>query len=455
MSPVRHVRRAAQSKFVRDVATLQVSGLVNQAVQLGSSMVLAFVLGSEGQGALGVAVMLQGLFYNLISVGVVQSTVGQVAAANARDMRGKVAAWMAFVAKVYVVTNGLLIAVGFFLLPWVGRQWFNDEGAGAGIGERLGWWAWWLTLWPLIDTPRTVVFVALQGTRRMLPLAQLESTQELGRAFLVTIGAVITGSAEGAIVGEIVSRVLAMVVALEIYREARADGGSYLPTPGEVIGQMRELPLSRGLPLALKVGFVKNVSSTFLKVLPRLFIGSAAGLSWAAYFQIAQRIMDIPMTLLLGVSRTMLPALAEKRGRGDVRGFARLYARSTLLGGGLVALGVLAVLPVIPWLVHHFYPEDYERPVFRVAAILAVGYVPMAFAVGLEAFYMVTDQIRASIVLTLLGCLVTIPVHVLLIRLIPETGAIWGLSFYMSWVYVHFGYVAWWFRRASRTGDLA
>ncbi|MBK8178970.1 MAG: lipopolysaccharide biosynthesis protein [Planctomycetes bacterium] len=451
MSPVRHVRRAAKSKFVRDVATLQVSGIVNQAVQLGSSMVLAFVLGAEGQGALGVAVMLQGLFYNLIAVGVVQSTVGQVASATARDMRGKVAAWLAFVAKVYLASNGVLIAAGFFLLPWIGRTWFNSEGSG----ERLGWWAWWLSLWPLIDTPRSVVFVALQGTRRMLPLAQLETTQELGRAFLVTVGAIITGSAEGAIVGEIISRVLAMVVALEIYREARQDGGSYLPTPAEVLRQMKELPLSKGLPLALKVGFVKNVSSTFLKVLPRLFIGSAAGLSWAAYFQIAQRIMDIPMMFLLGVSRTMLPALAEKRGLGDVQGFRRLYLRSTLIGGGLVALGVLLVLPLIPWIVHSFYPDDYEKPVYVVASILAFGYVPMSFAVGLEAFYMVSDQIRASIVLTLLGCLVTIPVNVFLIRHFPETGAIWGLSFYMSWVFVHFGYVAWWFRRAARSGSLA
>jgi O-antigen/teichoic acid export membrane protein len=359
---------------------------------------------------------------------------------------------MAFVAKTYLLFNVILIVGGFFLLPWAGKHWFDSEGSG----EQIGWWAWWLTLWPLIDTPRSVVFVALQGTRRMLPLAQLETTQELGRVFLVIIGVVITGGrVEGAIIGEIVSRFLAMVVALEIYREARSDGGSFLPPLREVWRHVLEIPLRRGIPLALKVGFVKNVSSLFLKSMPRLLIGGVAGLSWVAYFQIAQRIMDVPMTFLQGLSRTVLPALAEKRGHGDVRGFARLFLRSSFFGGGLVALGILVLLPCVPWIVQRFYPEDYAKPVFIVAGILAFGYVPMAFAVGLEAFYMVTDQMRASIILTVLGCIVTIPVNVYLIHHIPETGAIWGLSFYMSWVLVHFAYITWWFRRAARTNSLS
>src|SRR5262249_52885877 len=139
MSPLAKLRAPWKSKFVRDVATLQVSSAVNQASQLGSSMVLAFLLGAQGQGALGVAVMLQGLFYNLISIGVIQSTVGQIASATARKLDDKVAAWMAFVAKLYLLCNVVMIVAGAFLLPWVGRHWFDDEG----LGERIGWWAWW------------------------------------------------------------------------------------------------------------------------------------------------------------------------------------------------------------------------------------------------------------------------------------------------------------------------
>jgi hypothetical protein len=56
--------------------------------------------------------------------------------------------------------------------------------------------------------------------------------------------------------------------------------------------------------------------------------------------------------------------------------------------------------------------------------------------------------------MALAGCAVTIPAYIWLVRTLPETGAIWGQSFYMSWVFVHFAYVAWWFRRAARTGQL-
>jgi O-antigen/teichoic acid export membrane protein len=335
---------------------------------------------------------------------------------------------------------------GFFILPRIGAAWFGNED--------LGWWAWWLTLGPMFDTPRAVVSVALQGTRRMLPLAQLETTQELGRVFLVTTGAVITGSPQGAILGDLTSRVLAMFVSLEIYREARADGGTFLPALRSVLRFMPEIPLRQGLVIAIRLGIVKNLSSIFLRVLPKLLIGAAAGLSWVAYFQIAQRIMDIPMMFLHGVSRTMLPALAEKHGLKDLAGFRRLFLRTTWLAGGLIALAILAMLPLIPFVLRSFYPDDYARPVFLCASILAVGYVPMAFAVGLESFYLATNQLRANVVMALAGCAVTIPAYIWLVRTLPETGAIWGQSFYMSWVFVHFAYVAWWFRRAARTGQL-
>ena len=92
------------------------------------------------------------------------------------------------------------------------------------------------------------------------------------------------------------------------------------------------------------------------------------------------------------------------------------------------------------------YPDDYAPGVFRYACILALGFVPMAFAVGLESFYIVSGRLKVSILLSILGCLVTIPVNVALIRALPESGAVWGLAVYMSWVLVHFAYIRWYFR---------
>ena len=428
-----------RNKFVRDTATLQVSGGLNQISGICSSILIAFLLGAVGQGRFAVAVVLQGLFYNLINVGSVQATVSQLASASSRGLTDKVSSWMAYLAKFYLLFNGLLILIGWLCLPSLAERWYGDR--------ELGVLAAWLCLWPILDTPRAVVFAAFQGTRRMLLLAQLENGHELMRVFLVSSGAVITGSVQGAVLGEIAARVLASALAVGMYARARGGGGgSELPPLARVLRDMARTPLRRGMPLSLRVGMLKNVNTLFLHIFPRLLLGGTAGMAWVAYFHVAQRIMGLPMMLMQGVSRTMLPALSELSGLKDRTRFRALYKRSTWTAGCLISAGILLCLPLIQPLVRMVYPDDYAAPVLRYAAILALGFVPMSFAVGLESFYIVTGQLRVSILLSILGCAVTVPANFFLIRALPESGAVWGLVVYMSWVLVHFGYIAWYFR---------
>ena len=403
-----------RNKFLRDAATLQVSGTLNQASQLISSIVIAFLLGAVGQGRYALAVMLQGLFYNVVNVGAMQATVSQLAAASARENKGKFAAWMAFLAKFNLTFNAALIGLGYFVLPELAEWWYDDR--------QLGVWAWWLTLWPLIDTPRAVAFAACQGTRRMLPLAQIENGGELLRAYLVTMGAVITHSPAGAVLGEIAARTIASLVAVVLYRRARLDGGTFLPTLREVWRQMPAIPLRQGMPFSFRVGILKNANALFLNVFPRLLIGATAGAAWVAYFHIAQRIMGLPMMLMQGVSRTILPALSEMAGVRDLSRFKGLYYKTTLTAGVVISSGILLCLPLIQPIVSRFFPDDYAKPVFLYSCILAVGFVPMSFAVGLESFYIVSDRLRVSLILSALGCIVLIPVNFVLIRLYPQTG---------------------------------
>jgi O-antigen/teichoic acid export membrane protein len=91
--------RALKTKFVKDTLTLQASGFLTQASGFAASAVLAFALGAHGQGLFVMAVTLQALLFSLVNVGVVQATVSQLAAANARGLHEKVAAWLAFLVK--------------------------------------------------------------------------------------------------------------------------------------------------------------------------------------------------------------------------------------------------------------------------------------------------------------------------------------------------------------------
>lgn len=433
-----------KNKFLKDTATLQVSSLLNQCSQIVSSIVLAFLLGAHGQGLFVLAMSLQGFLYNLLNVGVVQASVSQVAAAAIRGSHGKVKAWLAFLAKAFITLNALVITVGWFTLPLVAESWYGNR--------ELGVWAWWLCFFPLIDTLRAVVFVALQGTRRMLLVAQLDNSAEVMRAFLVILGAVLTGSAMGAVIGEIVARVLWIFPAASLYRRARHDGGGPLPSLLEIAREIPRVPLRRGLRLGLRVGILKNLNSQVLRIVPSLVIGGLAGAKWVAYFNVAKRFMEMPQMLMAGVTRVALPALSELAGLKDATKFKRLYTRASLLGGGLVSAGILCFLPLIPFVVGEIYPADYPQPVFVYSLILALGYLPGGFAVALESFYIVTNQLRTSMILTIVGALVTIPLNVILMISLPETGAAWGHTVYMSWVLVHFAYIGWYFSRDAHHG---
>ena len=446
--PLRFIR----NRFLKDAATLQVSGSLNHVSQLFSSVVIAYLLGAHGQGLFAVAVMLQALFYNLVNVGVVQATVSQVAAASARGLNDKVADWLAFLVKTYALASVVLVGAGYFALPAVSEWWFART-LGAQAARELGQWAWWLTFWIPIDTPRAVSQVAFQATRRMLPLGMLDNAHELMRMFLVLLGAAITGSAKGAVLGEVASRVLTTYLALHMYADARRDGGPWLPGMGEILRRVRGIPLLKGLRLGIRVGVIKNTTTLVVTILPRLLLGGFASMSWVAYFHIAQRFMGLPLMLMQGVSRTILPALSERRGLRDLAGFRRLYLRTTLLTGGAITLFVLAALPLVEPAVKLLMPDDYGGPVAICCAILALGVIPSSFAVAQDPFYILTDRMKQNVILCFVGALVTIPANAVLVAVNPTTGPVWGQTLYLSWVLVHFAYIAHYFRRVAPDGE--
>lgn len=440
----RRLAEVLKSRFFRDTATLQVASAINQLSQFASTVVLAFLLGARGQGAFVVAIALQGLLHFLINTGVVPATISQIAAAHVRGNVEKTAGWIAFVAKAGLVFCLAILAVGWFALPWFGEIFYDSR--------EVGVWALILCLEPLFDLPRTVAAVAFQGTRRMRALAQVENADEVVRFFLVVVGAAITGSPLGAVIGTVASAIFGSILAVEQYALARQDGGPPLPGLREIVAWMREVPLWRGMRLGIRVGLLKNGTALFLHIFPRLIIAKVVGKEWVSYFHIAQRIMQIPTLPMPAVARTALPALAELAGRKDWVGLRRLFNRVTLITGIAIAFAMVAALLLIPVVVGAIFPRDYAAPVFGFAWVLAIGYVPYAFAAAIDSVYIATNQVKAWLWLTVLGAVITIPVNFWLIADIPYTGTAWGIALYQSWVLVHLGYIYWYMYRSSHGG---
>lgn len=447
-----------RNRFLRNTAVLQVGGGLNAVLGIVSAVGLAHVLGARDQGSWVVAQQLYALLFFVVNLGVAQVAVTHVAAASARGLDGKVTDWLAFLVKAMGLIGLWMAGVGWFVIPWGVEVW---RGINPSIDPDVGMWAWLLTLSPLLELPRAVAMTAFQGTRRMLAMAQTENCAELLRVFLVLGGAVIAASPFGAVVGQLLASGLSSLVAMEMYRRERrghriegpagpagpagtagtgGDQGYFLPGIGAVLRRLGSVPVRGGLVDGLKMGVMRQTDALSIKILPPLLIQTFGQSTWVAYFRIAQSIMNVPLMLMQGVSRTALPALSELRGAQDDREFKRLFLRATFLGGGLVALAILAALPVVHFVVV-VWPADYHGPIRTLSWILALGQLPLAFMIAMDPFYLLSGRLKAAVKINIAGFLVVVPLAAGLVYLDPERGAAWGFVVTTAVAYVHFVYV--------------
>lgn len=429
-----------RSRFVRNAATLQMGAALNAAGNFISSILLAHVLGAEKQGLFYSAMVLYGIFYLFGSMGLVQGAVSQVAASNARGDVDRVAQWMAFIIKAWlVVGTGLAVACWFFL-PWLAEQMYDDR--------QLGVWASWLAFIPILETPRSMVRAAFEGTRRMLPLAQMENGTEVMRVFLVVSGALITGSPVGPVIGSVLATACGGLLSLELYRQAMTDGqGPGLPGLRRILRQIRGVPLMRGARLGIRIGLLRIIDAVMIESVPTLVLLKFADPTWVAYFRIAQRLMRIPLMIGSGITRTALPALSELAGIKDMQRFKTTFLRVTFGGGGLMAAAVLVWLPLVPLVVGAFYPEDYGEPVWTLCTILLVGSLVISFAGATDPFYIVTNTMKVAIRIAI-GSVTTVFILTILFSYWwPRTGTAWGVVCGMSACILHYIYITYYFRK--------
>jgi O-antigen/teichoic acid export membrane protein len=438
------VRQRLRNKFVRDTATLQAGSFLTAIGNFASAAALAFLLGPREQGRYYLAISLYALLWLMMNQGFVGATVSQVAAANARGLSRKIAAWLAYLAKAYVVLGVVLVTLGALLLSRIAVEVFHAPPESAR-------WALWLTITPFLEMPRVVVCAAFQGTRRMLPLTQVENSQEISRVFLVVVGVLAFRSAEGAILGTLLASALSSIIAVEVYLLARKENPAGLPAFPEIAGLVREVPLRSGLALGTRLGFFRSVDAILREVLPTLLLNRYGTEEWVAYLRIAQRIFGAPLMFLQGISRSALPVFSEIAGMKDFERLRRTYWKAVLYSGSFISSGLLLTMLCVKPLLRATFPESYWEPVFLTCLVLLPGYLIVSFSIGSDTFYLVSDNLKAGVILCILGFLVCAAAQIVLASQIRTTGAAWGLSFTLSVSLIHFVYAAWWFRRRPRT----
>ena len=249
------------------------------------------------------------------------------------------------------------------------------------------------------------------------------------------------------------------VIGLFLYRRVARGEGHKLPSPRLILINARDVPILQGLRLSLRIGVLRSLDALAFNILPPLFIqlaGRQAGRidpdSWVTYFRVAQRVMQLPVVALQGISRTALPALSQMAGRKDARGFQKAFQRVTILSGCMTSLGVVVALLLVRFPVEWLLEPDFHEPVPRLCAIMALGYGLVGFTVAYDAYYIVTNQLRLAVYLCFASMLVSFPVLYVLCYHLPETGAAWGMVVNYNWGVLHLILMARYFRSGRLQG---
>ena len=437
---LRSVRGALTSRFFRESSTLQAAALINAGSNLAGSIVLTHVLGARELSLFYVAIGAYSLLWSLMNLGLASVATSKIAGAILGDQREDLAGWIGVFLRLSLALAVLAFAVGFVVLPFASGLAFDTDGA------RIGQLAVLLALIPLLDVPRIVCSAALQGERRMLPLARIDTGQEVCRLVLVVSGALVFGSALGPVAGMLAASVCGSALALDAYRRERRANGSKLPALWMAF-RSRSVPARRALREGVLVGFVRNVDSLGVQTLPTLILGALGNREWVAFLKIAQRMVAVARLLMQGINRTALPALAQLARVRDVAGLRRTYWRASFLSGFTISTGLLLSLPFLPYVIDTLFPREFQAPVWRMILILVPGLCVVSFSVANDVFYIVTQQMRVAVTLSLIGLVVNTAQVAFFAWWIPEEGVAIGLSVTCLWSLVHMAYAWRWFHR--------
>lgn len=441
----RTARGALGSRFVRQSSILQLASLGTAASNVVGSVVLAHLLGARELGLFYIAGGMYALLWFFLNLGLAPVATMRIAGAvRGGDPRGTLPASMGAILRLGLALGVVAATIGattWAFLPRSVAEALFDEDAG-----RVVACASLLTLGPLFEAPRNLCIAALQGERRMLALARVELGQEVGRLGFVVVGAILTRTAVGPALGLVAGHAVGALLSVDAYRRERREEGSILP-PLLPCLWTRGASHVRVLKEGFKVGLVRNMDSLGFETVPTLLLGVLGNRTWVAYLRIAQRFGALLRILVQGINRTALPVLSELAHVKDVGGLRRTYWRASAMSGVMVTAGMVLTLPLLPLVIRELYPEGFREPVFHLVLVLSPGIAVASFSVANDIFYLVTQQMRVAILVSVLGLAVNFALMAACTLWRPEDGTAIGLSVACLWSLVHMGYAGTWLHR--------
>lgn len=373
------------------------AGLLSLVAGLGSSVLVARLLGVEGAGIVAYALWIMTLATLVFGLGIPNTILRFIARTDGGTDTGG--------GLVNVLTQRFAFSTGVALLGLAGYAgWLFLQGRS---GDALLWIA--IAVLFLSYAYSTMSLAAAEGLGRFRESTFYSAVGSLIQPFAVLIGGLLLGPA-GAILGHALRHA---PQALSLRRYATKAP----VTPSLVTPPMRRYARNNWL----SGGLAEALSSRIELALIGLFFT----LSDVGFYSIGLTMSGMVIQVALFLVATLVPYLGHHHDRGDSEALARVFNRS-LLGITVVlapiSLGGAAVAPVlIPFL----FGAEFE-PAISVSVVLLVFCLPQALEYVPARLLLATERSSEALRLSIIRGLVSLILLMLVVPRYGGEGAAWA-----------------------------
>ena len=387
--------------FIKDVSITFVTRILSLLIGIGTSVIIARVLGPEGQGIYSLAILLPLMIVTFANLGIGRSTIYHIGR-NTNALQDLVGAILgsSFVISIVSMLIGLIVVLFFSnsILPGVQQiflllallliplQLFSFQSLG---GILLG-----------IQKIKEYNLIAIIQSLSMLALVSF---------FLIKLNSGITG----AIIANLLS--LLFATSLAFFWVFRSNIHPSLRLNKNILSSL------------FSFGYKAHLGNVFAflhlridQVMLNFFLNPMA----VGFYVIPVNIVEKLWLLSQAVSMVLYPKVASMKDEEQRKRFTPIVARNTLL---ITMLGAFVVFLVAKWLILLLYSEKY-LPSVEPLQVLLIGIV----AISIERI--IANDIDArgkpmiNTYITLVALVANITLNVIFIPKYGVIGAAWATS---------------------------
>lgn len=377
------------------------AGLLSLAAGLGSSVIVARLLGVEGAGIVAYALWIMSVATLVSGLGIPQTLLRFIARTD--GTADKPAGLANVLTKAFTLSTLSLAAA---MLAYAGWLWLDGD-----VAHALIWSA--STLLFVAYAYSTMSLAAAEGLGRFRESTFYASLGCVIQPLAILAGSLLLGPA-GAILGHVLRHVPQALSLRRYMVPPRPATEVCAPVVTPVMkSYARDNWLSGGL------------SAVLSSRIELAIIGFYFALADVGYYAIGITMTGMVIQVALFLIATLVPYLGHHFDRGDVPALSRVYNRS-LLGLVLVLAPIgFGGAAIAPQLIPMLFGAEFE-PAVGVSVVLLVFCVSQAIEYVPSRLLLAAERSRDALVLSIVGGLVSVALLLLVVPHYGGIGAAWA-----------------------------